>query len=207
VRFELTDPARQPAQPLTSGRRGAGAETKTMTHFVIAPLDASPEDLARIEAVRARHDPRHRLVGPHVTLVFGFAGAPLAPVVEHVAGIAALHLPIRVRLVEHRAVRDHDGPGSHVFLTLEQGNAEVVALHDALYAGPLGAELRGDVAFIPHVTVAASRDPGEAEALARTLGAVDVTAVLSRLELVTLAGATLSLERRFDLGARSVSAP
>jgi 2'-5' RNA ligase len=170
-----------------------------MPHFVIAPLEASPADLARIDAVRALHDPQHRIVPPHVTLVFGFDAPELGVVAEHVGRIAARQPPIVLRLAEHRAVRDHDGVGSHVFMTLGEGDAEVVALHDALYAGPLSEALRHDIAFTPHVTVAAAREHGEAEALARSLGGADVRARLTRLELATLERGVLTISRRFEL--------
>lgn len=41
----------------------------------------------------------------------------------------------------------------------DEGFGAIVRLHDRLYSGPLAPELRLDLAYIPHVTVARHADP------------------------------------------------
>lgn len=170
-----------------------------MALLIIAPLEAARPDLARIETLRRRHDPHHGLIGAHMTLVFGFETPDAATAAAHLAAIAQRQGAIALRLSAWLAVRDAGDHRSHVFLVPDQGRAEVEALHDALYSGPLAGQLRTDIAFIPHVTVAARDHQDEAEDLARSLGQVGIAARMGALELIDFDGAKVTVLKRFEL--------
>lgn len=55
-------------------------------------------------------------------------------------------------------VKDALSDNTHTFLTPDEGFREIVKLHDHLYRGALANELRLDIPFIPHITVAISPD-------------------------------------------------
>jgi 2'-5' RNA ligase len=165
-----------------------------MAHFILGPVEAAPDDLAWIEDLRRDHDPHCGLVTAHVTLVFGFASPSLAVAVAHAREVARRFAPIDYRLTSVRAVRDLAGEGSHVFLVPGPGAAELVALHDALYGGPLAEQLRADIPFIPHVTAGHFQSYEAAEALALELsGMVDVSARLGRLDIAEFYGGPVVL--------------
>jgi len=103
------------------------------------------------------------------------------------AAVGAALAPIPFRVVRVQAVRDAIGPGGHVFLLPdEQSTARITAMHDRLYEGELRGYLRQDIAFVPHVTVAADRDFGLCETLAERLTADfrAITGIISGIELV-----------------------
>lgn len=170
-----------------------------MSLLIIAPLEAARGDLARIEAIRRRHDPQQSLIGAHMTLVFPFETPDAETAAEHLAAIAAGQGAIALRLSAYLAVRAAGGRQSHVFLVPDQGRAEIEDLHDRLYSGPFADELRHDIPFIPHVTVAAREHHDEAEDLARELGRVGIAAWLPTLELVAFNGSIVTPLKRFDL--------
>jgi 2'-5' RNA ligase len=170
-----------------------------MPLLIVAPLEASGLDLRRVEAIRRRHDPHHALIAAHVTLVFGFETPDAQIAAAHLAAIAAVQGAIALRLSSFVAVPDAFGGGSHVFAVPDQGRAEIEDLPDRLYAGPLGAGLRADIPFIPHVTVAARDHHDEAEDLARELGRISLPARLRHLDLIAFDGAQVTPLRRFEL--------
>lgn len=170
-----------------------------MSLLIVAPLEAARADLARIEAIRRRHDPHHAIIPAHVTLVFGFDSPDAGTAAAHVEAVAAGQGAIALRLSAYIAVRDASDRLSHVFLVPDQGRAEIEDLHDRLYSGPLAGQLRPDIPFIPHVTVAAREHHDEAEDLARELGRVGLAGRLSRLELVDFDGTSVTPLRGFDL--------
>lgn len=172
-----------------------------MPLLIIAPLEASRLDLARIEGIRRRHDPHHASIPAHVTLVFPFETPDAAVARAHLAAIAEAQGAIALRLSAYLAVRDHADRQSHVFAVPDQGRAEIEALHDALYAGPLAGQLNLDIAFIPHVTVAAREHHDEAQDLVRELGRIAVTALLPRLDLISFDGQTVTTLESFPLQA------
>lgn len=170
-----------------------------MSLLIIAPLEAARGDLSRIEAIRRRHDPHHAIIPAHLTLVFGFDAPDAETAAAHVAAIAASQGAIALRLSAYLAVRDVSDHLSHVFLVPDQGRLEIEDLHDRLYSGPLAGQLRRDIPFIPHVTVAAREHHDEAEDLARELGQVGIAARLPSLELVAFNGRIVTPLKRFDL--------
>jgi hypothetical protein len=76
----------------------------------------------------------------------------------------------------------------------------LIALHDALYAGPLSPHLRRDIAYAPHVTVGAFPTPELARAALAEVGPVDIAGAVSAFDLVAFDGRTVSRLRRFALG-------
>lgn len=199
--FRPRRPAPGDKQPVPEMRLRVREKRLTMALLIVAPLEASRLDLGRIETIRRRHDPHHALIGAHVTLVFPFDTPDAATATAHLAAVAARQGAIALRLSAYLAVRDFEDRQSHVFMVPDQGRAEIEALHDALYSGPLADQFRADIAFIPHVTVAAREFHDEAEDLARQLGGVGIFARLSCLELIAVDDAEVTTLERFELRA------
>jgi len=175
---------------------------RPVPYFILSPVEAARDDLSRIESVRRIHDPHHGLVEPHATLVFGFERPLLDHIVGHVRDLAARFAPIACRFDSVRAVRDVAGSGGHLFLIPTRGAAEIVALHEALYEGPLRSELRAEIPFIPHVTIGRLDDHVEAEALAERLSSgLDMAARLTRLDLVAFDGGPVAPVASWPLAA------
>jgi hypothetical protein len=173
-----------------------------LVHFILSPVEAAVSDLTWIEDLRRAHDPYDGLVAAHVTLVFGFASPGLAVAIGHACEVGRRFAPFDYCLTSARAVRDLSGHGSHVFLVPGPGAAEIVALHDALYGGPLAEQLRTDIPFIPHVTVGYFQSHEDAGTLALELsGAVAVRARLGRLDIVSFDNGSISLLETVRLGA------
>lgn len=170
-----------------------------MSWLIVAPFEAAAMDLARIETLRKRHDPNQAIIPAHVTLVFPFTPQDPEAVKAHFEAVAATQVRIRCRLAAYLAVRDHEDQTSHVFMVPDTGRAEVEALHDQLYDGPLTAALRLDIPFIPHVTVAAFDHHDEAEDLVRSLGRVGVAGWLNRLDLLDYSDGRITPVARVDL--------
>ena len=141
-----------------------------MPFFVVAYPSFSAAERAWIDRVRSKHDAaKHRLVPPHVTLVFGSSALGGDALASQVAAAARHVEPFVASFRELRAVRDSQSPASHVFLVCDEGRDELVALHDRLYEGPLASELRSDIPFVPHVTVGECSSMPAAVALAGEL--------------------------------------
>ena len=170
-----------------------------MTLLIVAPLEAAAPDTRRVEAIRRRHDPHRALIAAHVTLVFGFDTPDAVVAARHLARVVAVQGAIALRLASFVAVRDASGTQSHVFLVPDQGRAEIEDLHDRLHTGPLEGQMRRDIPFIPHVTVAAREHHDEAEDLARELGRIGIPARLAALELIAFDGEKVTVLDRFAL--------
>lgn len=114
---------------------------------VIQPVQG---DTAAIEAVSAQHDPYHGVVAPHVTLVFPIPSDAVdeSALAAHVDAVARATPPFPVELSELELSWDQ-----WLFLTPGAGRAQLIALHDALYRGPLEGFLRRDLPFVPHVAL------------------------------------------------------
>src|ERR1043166_925874 len=118
--------------------------------YVVAfPRIADADAWQEILSVRERFDPLARELPPHLTLVFPFEDALSdAALVEHVRGVVA---GFHCFPVTFRDITVHEN--EYLFLNVKRGNDALVALHDALYTGPLARHLVPLHTYVPHVTV------------------------------------------------------
>lgn len=138
--------------------------------YVVAfPRIADEDAWQDVVSVRERFDPLALLVPPHLTLVFPF---------EDTLSDAALEVHVRGVLrgfhrfaVTFRDITAHEN--EYLFLNVKRGNDTLVALHDALYTGPLARHLLRAHTYVPHVTV--GRLPAH-----QLAAALDATSAITR---------------------------
>ena len=162
-------------------------------------MDISPGDRQWIDAIRARHDPQHGRVEPHFTLVFPVQDATEAAIAQRAQALAATTPAIDFKLSAARAVADAFSPRTHIFLTPDEGDADIRTLHDALYQGELAASLRADIPYEPHVTVGAFDALSAAETGCTDIGSFAIEGRLSVLQLMSVDGGEIRLLRAFPL--------
>jgi len=161
---------------------------------VVCPLELSADDRDWIESVRALHDPQSTLIDAHFTVVFPTPDISVERMCEHVEDVAGRNAAIDFQLSQAVAVRDHFAPRSHVFLVPDQGDAEVRALHAALYVGDLAPSLRPDIPYQSHVTVAAFETQAAAERFALDLGERRIRGRIRSLAVVSVTVRTIRRE-------------
>jgi len=129
-----------------------------MALCVLSYPNLERRDFEWIQSLRAKHEKlAYALVKPHITLVFPTDAMAEDEYLNHVRGVIS-HTPpvsfaIRCAVMRHSPANDR----WNVFLVPDEGYSSIVKLHDRLYTGPLAGELRLDVPFIPHITVASRR--------------------------------------------------
>jgi 2'-5' RNA ligase len=102
-----------------------------------------------VERVRAQHDPQAQFAPAHVHLVFPFTSSLTAlQLAAHVKRVVQQWpvIPATFRFPELLL-------NEYILLPAQQGNAALIALHDALYRGVLVSYLRADIEYRPHITV------------------------------------------------------
>lgn len=140
-------------------------------------------DSPRIHQFRKKYDPQVDLIAPHITLMFPIPET-LGEVnlVHHLERILWNWQPFRIHLQGVQI-----SLGDHLFLMLQEGNANVIRLHDKIYAGILTDYRREDMPFVPHLTLGVfskdSRDHDRILEEAKQLD-IDQHCVLDQLQLV-----------------------
>src|SRR5476651_1030375 len=120
-----------------------------LPRFAVAWL-AKLEGIERIEGFRARHDPAANDMAAHLTLAFPFETALKPLQIEtHVQRVVSRWPPIPVTF---RPVRIH--ANEFLLLMAARGAESIAALHDKLYTRSLAAQLRRDIPYEPHITLA-----------------------------------------------------
>jgi len=167
-----------------------------MPTYVVALPELCAEDREYVDELRARYDAaRHRRVPPHVTLVFGTerlaAGAVFAHAMDAAGALAPFDCVFRSAVV----VRDPPGGAYDVLLVPDEGRLEIDQLHDALYTGTLEPDLRPDIPYVPHMTVARFESKADAQQLAASITAhgLPIHARIARLDVLSGAGAWLTV--------------
>jgi 2'-5' RNA ligase len=167
---------------------------------VVAYPVLSAEDDEWVASIRATHDPQAGLLAAHFTLVFP-ADVSERAALEVVRDAAADVAPFGFVLRSVRAVRNALGQGGHVFLIPSEGAQEIVALHDRLYKGAFGPSRRPDIEYVPHMTVGASDDWSQCEALADRLAqpSRQMKGRVEAIELLRLGDESVESVRRLPL--------
>ena len=142
--------------------------------YTVAYLDVSASASAFFDAFRQEHDPHVNVVAPHFTMVFGCKAVPEVTYNEHIATVAQAAKSIRFHCRYAMLGADDIDDTAYVFLVPDEGNASISLLHDSLYTGILAEHLRLEFPYIPHITVASTKDWKKAKALCQSLNHVGV---------------------------------
>jgi 2'-5' RNA ligase len=132
--------------------RRSDAESLLMRYAIVVfpETDAS----ATVEALRRRFDPLATMIPAHVTLVFPFEGTVASTDLRsHVEQAVADVHAFEVRLAGVSTAEDE-----YIFLGLEVGGDDIVALHERLYTGSLAQHLSRDHVYRPHITLGRLHD-------------------------------------------------
>ena len=172
-----------------------------MSFLVLSYPELSPGDHAWIQSIRAEHDTQYEIVGPHFTLVFPVTSQEQDAFVTHVRnraqGQAKFYFVLRCAVVVKDALSAH----THVCLVPDEGHSTMVKLHDRLYTGPLAAELRLDIPFIPHLTVGNAANAQACKRLADDLNArgVSIHGEIAALDVARYEGGRVESIGRIEL--------
>ena len=149
--------------------------------YTVAFPSLDDSDARYIAAIRAKHDRQVSVIGPHFTLLFGCDQVDESAYIDHVRAVAASTLGFRFACLE--TAPDEDEGHGFVYLVPELGRMDVVALHAALYTGPMAPYLRKDKRFVAHMTIGHAANPEAAEALCDELNAegVDIAGSIDAL--------------------------
>lgn len=123
--------------------------------YTLAYPTLTASDRAFIDRLRGEHDPLYRdVVAPHFTLVFGSAAVAEEEYLRHGAAVAGetQAVPFCCRYAMPGA--DPQSETAYVYLVPDEGYAGLSLLHDRLYRGVLEQQLRLDIPYVPHITVA-----------------------------------------------------
>ncbi len=142
-------------------------------------------DTKRIDELRVKYDPQIRLIEPHLTLMFPVP-KPIGEgnLVRHLESVLRGWQPFLVHLRGLQVSLD-----DHLFLLIQEGNTDILRLHDEIYTGLLTDYHRKDIPFVPHLTLGVlNRDPNEDTRVleeAKQLN-LDYYCMLDRLHLVKI---------------------
>jgi 2'-5' RNA ligase len=154
-----------------------------------------------IQEIRQEYDPLYDVVAPHFTLVFPTSMWDAHAFGAHLRRHAQGHSPIAFTLRCAIVVKDLLGEHTQTFLVPDQGFSEIVKLHDALYAGDLARELRLDIPFIPHITVASALDPTVCKRVADAINQqnIAISGTLHMIDITEHANRTVTTLERLPL--------
>lgn len=170
---------------------------------VIAVPHFSKTDLAWLTDIRSRRAASRGT--PYFTLVFSNFGISQAAFLKAARAYTQDSHAIRFRLRSALVVPEHAIGRFHVFLIPDEGFGAILKLHDTLHAGVLKGALRQDSPYLPHVTVATTRDYATARELALALnqGGIDIHGHIDTLLVETRSGADIHLLAEIPLSRGS----
>jgi 2'-5' RNA ligase len=163
-------------------------------------------DRAWIEAIRLQHDPQSELIPAHVTLMFPII-TNIELLLTQADRCAAVHQVFDIRISRAQAYRDVMNGCSYVFIRPTMGSGQIAALHDCLYSGEFCGDLRHNLPYQPHITVAKKSSYVECAALASKLNdrGIDIPGRVDTIKVIAIQPDSITPLAEFCLG-RAVAA-
>jgi 2'-5' RNA ligase len=142
-----------------------------MHYVLLAYPKLSKADYDWIQQIRKVHDRQFTIVEPHFTIVFPTAKLSEKEFVENIDNqhnnVKSFDFSLTKAVVEE----NHYPKYFQVHLVGNEKIEEIVALHDLYYVDALTTELRQDIPFTPHITVASNEDETVMQRLANEINA------------------------------------
>jgi 2'-5' RNA ligase len=145
-------------------------QEKKTSLIVLAYPKISDKNYKWIQSIREQNDKNLcHVVGPHFTLVFPTLNFDIKSITDHISMVVESVKPIQFSIHGTTIVKNPFRESTNLFLIADQGNSDIIKLHDKLYTGVLFKELRLDIPFIPHITIGEAKDPLELKRLSDDL--------------------------------------
>lgn len=156
--------------------------------LVIAYPEISEKDKKWIGSFRKKNDPIfYDVVEPHFTLVFPTFGIDACDfekeVADRIKGIKQFDFSLRFAMLNNDQLSEY----YHIFLVPDEGNSNIVKLHDRLYSGNLLKNLNLDIDFISHIGIGCMEDPArcKTEIDVINLSDIEIKGTVSSLTIVS----------------------
>ena len=129
-----------------------------MNLHVVAYPELSTTDRELIQAVRKDHNTLYNVIKPHFTIVFSVPHMSsldfIAEIKKQIGNTGIIPVTIRCAIINKDSFSDY----FDAFLVPDEGFSQVLGLHDKLYSGLLARYHRVDISYIPHMSIANSKD-------------------------------------------------
>lgn len=113
-----------------------------------------------IQSIREKYDENYPMIGPHFTLIFPTSAIDRQQFVDHCRRVCNDFRPFSILIRCALVNKFTRGDKWFAFLVPDEGFSQIVKLHDRLYTGILADELILEIPYIPHITMAQSKEPG-----------------------------------------------
>lgn len=129
-----------------------------MRLYVVAYPELEAADYQQIDDSRRQYDRLYGMIDAHITFVFlvdDFTPEDfIAEVKQQAAGAKAFDIALRGCTINKDSFSGH----YFAFVVPDEGNSNIIKLHDKLYSGKLAHHHRMDIDYIPHILIATSLD-------------------------------------------------
>jgi len=157
--------------------------------YVLAYPKFSKKVGRAIAEFRAEHEPeRAAMVRAHITLVFGLSGLNENEFCEQCRQVA---IPLEPIEFSFSNILIHKDPVEHNYklvANVDTGTDKITKVHNAMYVGPQSSQLRSDIPYQPHMTIATNSKFEQIEAIkTRSLSVhFPLSGVIERIGVVRL---------------------
>ncbi len=163
-------------------------DEKNTALLVVAYPDLSDKDKEWIDSFRKKHSHLfYGVVEPHFTIVFPTFGISydefLKEVIDKTKDVKGFDFCIRCAMNNNDRLSEYN----HIFLSPDEGNSEIVKLHDKLYSGILRKTLRLDIDFYSHIAIGSYTDPEKCKALIDEINnsSINICGRISSIDIIS----------------------
>jgi len=190
------------SQANCKGKRMSYIDEKNTALLVLAYPEISEEDRNWIDSFREKHDHLfYGIVEPHFTIVFPTFGISYndfeKEVFEKTKDTKGFSFSLRCAMNNNDRLSEYN----HIFLSPDEGNSDIVKLHDKLYSGILRKTLRLDVDFYSHIGIGSYTDPEKCKSLIDEINhsPFNISGRISSLDIISFGDQKVTNLKKIDL--------
>jgi 2'-5' RNA ligase len=172
-----------------------------MSNVLLAYPTLAQQDFEWIQAIRHTQDRLFEAVEPHFTIVFPTEKLSAAELTDHTESTTRGQSRIVFALTNALVVEEDSKALFRAFLVPSIGRQEITALHDLMYTGALATELRLDLPFIPHISIATNKHRGIVQQIVEDINnqAININGVIEALMVSSYDGIRVKDIKRVPL--------
>lgn len=173
-----------------------------MHYVVLIYPNISEHDYKMIQGIRKTSDKQFSIVKPHFTLIFPTDKVSSSEILQHIKTVKLSTQPFNFTLTKAVVEENIYPTYFQIQLVANQPIAEIIEIHDSLYVDILANELREDIPYVPHITVASNKSRELMQQLADKINKSGI-AIEGRVDKITMSSfdgtAVVDIEERLLL--------
>jgi hypothetical protein len=181
-------------------------DEKNTALLVLAYPILLEKDKLWLDSYRQKHDKLfYGIVEPHFSIVFPTFNIPYSDFILEIETKAKyvnkFNFIFRCAMMNHDKLSEYN----HIFLSPDEGNSNIVKMHDIFYSGILSQTQRLDIDFFSHIAIGNEKDINKCKKLVDQLNSenISINGTIDSVDIITFGNSIVENVKKISIIKKS----